>query len=471
MSRVPSPPVYAASRPLLPALVVGSVVLVSLGAAACGEEPAPVTLASAARASVAELVDAPASVTARAVATLSAPADGVLADLRVAPGDTVTAGQILAVVDSPVARSRLEQAEQALDAAKRAGRGTAGGGIRRSDLKRNQRVTDEAAARAFAAARDAAGKITEPGLRDAQLAQIRAAEQQYKTAARAADQAVRAAQRGVAQLGAAVGALGTAQRVQAQQAYDLAKSTADALTLRAPVGGVVQLGGTADDTGPADALTGLLGAAGITGGAGGASGASRGLGPLANPAVPGVDGAVPVGGRVSAGTPIMTVVDLAQLGLVAEVDETDVLLVAPGLAATVEFDAATGATYDARVHAVDVLPAAGARAGVSYRVRLALADGRYPDGRPAPVPRPGMSAVAHLRVRQADDAVTVPAAAVFSTEGRDNVWLVRAGRAERVPVTVGVEGAELVQILDGVEPGQQLVVHGTDRVRTGQQVP
>ncbi|WP_326562377.1 efflux RND transporter periplasmic adaptor subunit [Micromonospora sp. NBC_01796] len=471
MSRVPSPPVYAASRPLLPALVVGSVVLVSLGAAACGDEPTPVTLASASRASVAELVDAPASVTARAVATLSAPADGVLTDLRVDPGDTVTAGQILAVVDSPVARSRLEQAGQALDAAKRAGRGA--GGIRRADLKRNQRATDEAAARAFATARDAAGKITEPGLRDAQLAQVRAAEQQYKTAARAADQAVRAAQRGVAQLGAAVGALGTAQRIQAQQAYDLAKSTVDALTLRAPVGGVVQLGGTADDTGPADALTGLLGAAGITGGAGGAggAGATRSLGPLANPAVPGVDGAVPVGGLVSAGTPIMTVVDLAQLGLVAEVDETDILLVAPGLAATVEFDAATGATYDARVHAVDVLPAAGAGAGVSYRVRLALADGRYPDGRPAPAPRPGMSAVAHLRVRQADDAVTVPAAAVFSTEGRDNVWLVRSGRAERVPVTVGVEGAELVQILDGVQPGQQLVVRGTDRVRTGQQVP
>lgn len=457
---------YAASRPLLSVLVVGSVVLVGLGAAACGDDPAPVALGSAARASVAELVDAPASVTARAVATLSAPADGVLTDLRVSPGDTVTAGQTLAVIDSSTARSRLDQAKQALDAAKRAGR-TGGGGLRRADLKRSQRATDQAAARAFAAARDAARKITDPALRDAQLNQVRAAQQQYATAARAADQAVRAAQRGVAQLDAAVGALGAAQRIQAQQAYDLAKSTVDALTLRAPVGGVIQLGGTADGTGPADALTGLLGAAGITGGIGGAGGP----GALAGPAMPGVDPAVPVGGRVSAGTPIMTVVDLAELGLVAEVDETDVLLVAPGVAATVEFDAATGATYDARVRAVDVLPAAGARAGVGYQVRLVLAEGRYPDGRPAPTPRPGMSAIAHLRVRQADDAVTVPATAVFSTQGRDNVWLVRAGRAVRVPVTVGVQGTELVQILDGVQAGQQLVVGDTDRIRTGQQIP
>jgi RND family efflux transporter MFP subunit len=193
---------------------------------------------------------------------------------------------------------------------------------------------------------------------------------------------------------------------------------------------------------------------------------------LAGPAVPGVDGAVPVGGRVSAGTPIMTVVDLAELGLVAEVDETDVLLVTPGLAATVEFDATTGATYQARVQAVDVLPAAAAvRAGVSYRVRLALADGQYADGRAAPAPRPGMSAMAHLRIREAADVVTVPAAAVFSVEGRDSVWLVRAGRAERMPVTVGVQGSELVQILNGVQPGQRLVVRGTGQIRTGQQLP
>jgi len=102
---------------------------------------------------------------------------------------------------------------------------------------------------------------------------------------------------------------------------------------------------------------------------------------------------------------------------------------------------------------------------------LSLAAGRFPDGRPAPAPRPGMSAVAHLEVRSAADAVTVPAAAVFSADGRDAVWVVKDGRAEEVPVTVGVQGPELVQIVSGVRPGQQVVVRGTDRVRGGQQVP
>jgi hypothetical protein len=79
-----------------------------------------------------------------------------------------------------------------------------------------------------------------------------------------------------------------------------------------------------------------------------------------------------------------------------------------------------------------------------------------------------MSAVTHLQVRQATGAVTVPAAAVFTAEGRDVVWAVRNGRAEQVPVTVGVQGQDVVQIVSGLSEGQQVVVRGTDQVQTGQ---
>src|SRR5436305_1978472 len=52
-------------------------------------------------------------------------------------------------------------------------------------------------------------------------------------------------QRGLASLSSALGALGAAQRAQAQSEYNLAKATVVALTLKAPIAGVVQLGGTA----------------------------------------------------------------------------------------------------------------------------------------------------------------------------------------------------------------------------------
>ena len=104
-------------------------------------------------------------------------------------------------------------------------------------------------------------------------------------------------------------------------------------------------------------------------------------------------------------------------------------------------------------------------------MRLDLGKGTYADGAAAPAPRPGMSAVVRLRVREAADAVTVPAAAIFNADGRDTVWAVRGGKAERVPVTVGVQGEDVVQVTDGLGDGQRIVVGGADQVSAGQDLP
>jgi hypothetical protein len=81
-----------------------------------------------------------------------------------------------------------------------------------------------------------------------------------------------------------------------------------------------------------------------------------------------------------------------------------------------------------------------------------------------------MSAVAHLRVRTAANAVSVPAAAVFSSGGHEAVWVVRDGRAVQQQVEVGVQGEDLVQISDGLQAGQRVVVAGTDRVTAGEKL-
>ncbi|MGC4877209.1 efflux RND transporter periplasmic adaptor subunit [Micromonospora sp. DT43] len=459
MRRPDLPRPASTTRPRLLIALTAVAVLTATTAASCGDDQPPVALASAARNPVSEVIDAPATVTARAAATLTAPADGTLASLRVQPGQRVKRGQVLAVVASPSAQARLRQAKEALDAAKRAGRGVSTG-----NLSSSRRGTDKAAEEAFDAAREAAGKIADPQLRDALLKQVTSAQRQYAAAARSADAAVRAVQRGISGLNSAVGSLSAAQRLQAQQAYDLAKATVAALTLRAPVAGVVQPGGTRAGSGANGGLAGLLEQAG------GAGIDPSALAPAQGGPPAGVDDAVAVGGQVTAGTPVLTVVDTGQLGLLADVDETDVLLVKAGVSATVELDAVTGASYDATVRSVDVLPTSSAQGGVTYRVRLTLGAGKLAEDTPAPTPRPGMNAIVHLRVREADDAVTVPASAVFSADGRDAVWVVRDGKADRAPVTVGVQGSDLVQILNGVQAGDRVVVRGTDQVRDGQEV-
>lgn len=123
VARTPSPRLPAARRPRLVTAVLAVVALTGTTAASCGDDAPAVTVAEVGRAPVSEVIDAPATVTARAAATLTAPADGTLARLRVQPGQRVTRGQVLAVIDSPSARDRLAKARDALRAAKRAGRG------------------------------------------------------------------------------------------------------------------------------------------------------------------------------------------------------------------------------------------------------------------------------------------------------------------------------------------------------------
>lgn len=440
--------------------------VLSLTAVSCGDDSDEVTLGEVGRADVVEVVDAPATVLAAAATTLTAAADGTLAELRVQPGDEVEAGDVLAVVDSPEAQRRLAQAEEALAAAGPAGgTGTVTTGAGTSvtgtaDLTAAQAATDQAATTAFEQARQAADQVGDQDLRAALHQQVDAAQEQYEAAAATARQAVEAVEDGLDTLSRAVAAMGAAQRIQAQQAYDLARTTVDALTLRAPFSGVVQLGGTAAGGQPADLLDELLA---------GAASPSPAAAPDATG--PGVTEVPAVGSPVRAGTPLVTVVDVSEPTMVAEVDETDVLLVEPGVAAEVELDAAVGARYPATVTAVDLLPSPSTRGGVTYRVHLDLNRGTWPDGQLAPTPRPGMSAVAHLQVAEATAALVVPATAILRVDDADVVWVVRDGRAERTEVTLGVTGEELVEVVSGLQEGDQIVVRGADQVTEGQRLP
>ena len=71
-----------------------------------------------------------------------------------------------------------------------------------------------------------------------------------------------------------------------------------------------------------------------------------------------------------------------------------------------------------------------------------------------------------------------PTAGLLRVGGRDVAGLsqdelakVRNGKAARVPVTLGVQGTDRIQVVSGVAPGEQVVVKGADRVKAGQSLP
>ncbi|MCW2681237.1 MAG: efflux transporter, family, subunit, partial [Frankiales bacterium] len=323
-----------------------------------------------------------------------------------------------------------------------------------------QDALDAAAAASFAAGRAAAGQISDPEQRRQAEQQVAQAEQQYRSASAASRRTIQQVDSGAQSLEDALAAVAGSQRAQAAVGVSAAQATVDALTVKAPIGGVVTLGG-ATPTAPQGDLAGLLGglppgiASQVPSGGSATSTTSEGL---------------PVGSQVASGATLLSVTDVGGLTVTAEVDETDVLLVKTGQSATVELDAVPDAAYPATVAAVDVTPTASAGGGVTYRVRLTLAGGETADGDPAPRPKPGMSAIVDLQVRTSQEVLAVPSAAVVRDDGKDAVFVVEDGRAQRVQVTLGAQGQDLVEVTRGLRGGEQVVVRDADRLEDGQAV-
>ena len=116
----------------------------------------------------------------------------------------------------------------------------------------------------------------------------------------------------------------------------------------------------------------------------------------------------------------------------------------------VELTAFAGETLRGKVSAV--LPEASSDTR-TLRVRAELPN---PRGRL----RPGMSAQMRLGAR-AEEALVVPAEAVIRTGQRAVVYIVeQPGRFTPVPVRVGRELGDKLEVLQGLQPGQQVVASG-----------
>jgi multidrug efflux pump subunit AcrA (membrane-fusion protein) len=78
----------------------------------------------------------------------------------------------------------------------------------------------------------------------------------------------------------------------------------------------------------------------------------------------------------------------------------------------------------------------------------------------------GQAVFLHLLMDNAALRPVVPAAAVVDDAGRPIVFVQRAGETfERRPVRLGARDGDLVQITDGVSPGERVVTRGAYLVR------
>lgn len=80
--------------------------------------------------------------------------------------------------------------------------------------------------------------------------------------------------------------------------------------------------------------------------------------------------------------------------------------------------------------------------------------------------KPGMFLQVDIS-RRRDNVVLAPEAALVPRQGRQFVYVVAEGRAEERQVTLGSRRPGQVEIMGGLEPGEQIVTQGVQRIRDG----
>lgn len=175
---------------------------------------------------------------------------------------------------------------------------------------------------------------------------------------------------------------------------------------------------------------------------------------------------------------ILTVADLSAMEAEVKVDENDLVAIAVGQAAEVEVDALPNQVLAGVVSEIGS-SAISAGAGTSeqkteFEVKITLTD-------PPPTLRPGMTASAEIITHTNPSALSVPLQSVVAravdqlmkkgekrpdaearyTADRDGfvevVFCVEQGKAVAKQVKTGIQSDELIEILDGLKEGDEIV--------------
>jgi RND family efflux transporter MFP subunit len=162
------------------------------------------------------------------------------------------------------------------------------------------------------------------------------------------------------------------------------------------------------------------------------------------------------GAWVSQQAPVASVVDISSLRLVVNVVERDLRVVTVGDAASVEVDAYPGEKFAGRIARVAPVLDPATRTA-EMEVEVSNQDNRL---------KPGMYARIILTIDERSSALTIPRPALVDFESKRGVWIPAAdGKVQFVPVELGIEASDRVEILSGLKEGDTVVVTGATALR------
>lgn len=171
------------------------------------------------------------------------------------------------------------------------------------------------------------------------------------------------------------------------------------------------------------------------------------------------------GELVGPGAPIVRIVNTSRVKLVAGIPERFAGDIREGSLVNVQFRTYNISDRQARVTFAGNMINPDTR---SYPVEIEISN-------PQRVLKPDMVADLQILRRVVDDSIIIPRSSIVRDEAGPNVFVLRDGNngrqvAQLIPITTGVTSGALVQVLDGIENGDEVVISGQNVLNQGDRV-
>src|SRR5882724_4237392 len=148
-------------------------------------------------------------------------------------------------------------------------------------------------------------------------------------------------------------------------------------------------------------------------------------------------------------SPVIVNGDFSMLSIKAQVSEVDIPNVHVGQKATVTLDAFADKTFVGTVTSVDTIGTTSSGV-VTYNVYISLVE-------PPATIQPGMTASVIIQTNRKEDVLQVPTSAIQTTNGTPTVRVLKNGQVTAVPVETGITSDSTTEITSGLSEGDTVV--------------
>ena len=169
---------------------------------------------------------------------------------------------------------------------------------------------------------------------------------------------------------------------------------------------------------------------------------------------------IETGQMVGVGAPLMNLVDLNQVRVKINLTEQDYIRIKRGDRAEVRVEAYPSLIFTGRIDRIAV--SSDPRTN-TFAVEALLDN-------PDLVLKSGFLARVSLTTRPLTDVILIPQSAILYRENGADVYVIEDRKAAKKSVILGVTIGDSIQVIDGLNPGDNLVVKGQNYLKTGARV-